>query len=216
MINKLIKVVVLIFRPRLLRFVFSIPYGGFLKEVGWVDSFEKRMPIDEEGNPLPWVTYPFIEFIKERLSGVECLFEFGSGNSTLFYSHYVRKVDVIEHDECWYNLVADKMPSNVNIFLESLEYGGGYCKGASITGEKYDLIIVDGRDRVNCVVNSLESLSEIGVVVLDDSERSEYQEAITFMLNNSFKKIDFWGVSPGQFYVKNTTVFYKEGNALYI
>ena len=77
---------------------------------------------------------------------------------------------------------------------------------------KFDIIIVDGRDRVNCVKNSIDKLKENGIIILDDSERKEYNEAKEFLFYKGYKKIEFWGIAPGVFYNKCTTVFYKEHN----
>ena len=85
---------------------------------------------------------------------------------------------------------------------------------ANNLGEEFDIVIVDGRDRVNCIKNSISSLSDSGVMILDDSERSEYIDGIQFLSLNNFKKLDFWGISPGLFYKKCTTVFYKQNNCL--
>ena len=79
---------------------------------------------------------------------------------------------------------------------------------------KFDIIIVDGRDRVNCCLESLSALSNKGVVVLDDSEREHYAEAIQFFKSNGFKELSFSGISPGLFYRKSTSVFYKDSNCL--
>jgi hypothetical protein len=57
-------------------------------------------------------------------------------------------------------------------------------------------------------------LSDRGVVVLDDSEREHYAEAIKFFKNNGFRELSFSGVSPGLFYLKSTSVFYKDSNCL--
>ena len=69
---------------------------GYLHEVGWVRSFQDSESIDNLGNPIPWCTYPFISFIMERLNKSMELFEYGSGNSTLFYSQYVKHVISLE------------------------------------------------------------------------------------------------------------------------
>ena len=82
--------------------------------------------------------------------------------------------------------------------------------------EKFDIIIVDGRDRVNCCKQAVEALTESGVVVLDDSERTGYWEGIDFLLKNGFKQLSFSGISPGLFYLKSTSVFYKTNNCLSI
>lgn len=95
-------------------------------------------------------------------------------------------------------------------------YNGNYSKFSSNLNKKFDVIIVDGRDRVNCVKNAIKNLKESGVIVLDDSERESYKEGIDFILSHGFKKIDFCGISPGLFYKKNTTIFYKTVNCLEI
>ncbi len=106
------------------------------------------------------------------------------------------------------------MPKNVEVFYQELVYGEKYSNFSNAMLDKFDIIIIDGRDRVNSIKNSLESLNEEGVIILDDSERADYKDGIEFLLTKGFKKIDFWGISPGLFYKKNTTVFYKVNNCL--
>ena len=96
----------------------------------------------------------------------------------------------------------------------NLEKNGEYAKKAVLTGNKYDIIIVDGRDRVNCCIHSIEALTAKGVVVLDDSERDFYNEARIFLCGQGFKELSFSGISPGLFYLKSTSVFYKQDNCL--
>jgi spermidine synthase len=82
------------------------------------------------------------------------------------------------------------------------------------TQKKYDVIIVDGRDRVNCCKQAVAALSKNGVVVLDDSERDFYSPGIAFLKKQGFKELAFSGISPGLFYYKTTSVFYKTDNCL--
>ena len=100
------------------------------------------------------------------------------------------------------------------MILETLEPNGEYCRKPLRLEQKFDIIIVDGRDRVNCCKQSLEALSENGVVILDDSERHEYAEAIVFFTNKGYKHLPFSGISPGLFYRKSTSVFYRTNNCL--
>jgi protein-L-isoaspartate O-methyltransferase len=189
---------------------------GYLKQTGWINSFLEKSCIDEKNKPLPWVTYSFIDFIKDKLSGSVSVFEFGSGYSKLFYAQRAKLVVAVEHDKEWYEKIKGEMPYNVRLYYEELQYGGLYSQKAAEQNEKFDLIIVDGRDRVNCCYNSVASLSEKGVLVLDDSEREEYKDAVKFLFSNHFRKLDFWGISPGLFYNKCTSVFYKAHNILEI
>ena len=93
---------------------------------------------------------------------------------------------------------------------------GKYARAAVNTRRKYDIIFVDGRDRVNCVTYSVKTLKRSGVVILDDSERIEYQDGVSFLLRNGYKKLDFWGLSPGFTDEKCTSIFYRRDNCFKI
>jgi tRNA A58 N-methylase Trm61 len=188
--------------------------NGYLYNIGWINSFNHQMPIDKEGNPLPWVTYSYINFISDRLNKTMNIFEYGSGNSTLWYANKVNTVTSLEHDRDWFQKIKSEMPKNVNIHYQQLIYGEHYSKFSNTIGMKFDIVIVDGRDRVNCLKSAIDSLTDEGVIVLDDSERKAYSAGIDNLISQGFKKIDFWGISPGLFYKKNTTVFYKTNNCL--
>lgn len=202
--------------PKLTKTLLSFRYKGYLKDIGWFNAFEKQEPVDSNNKPIPWVTYPFIDFISGRLDFSMQLFEFGSGNSTLYYAGKVSSVTAVEHDKDWYDRLVKKFPYNINILYCELQNNGNYCRAAMGTGKLYHVIIVDGRDRVNCILNSVAALTTDGIMVLDDSERMEYQQGIEHLLKSGFRKLDFWGISPGLFYKKCTTVFYRNHNCFHI
>jgi len=214
MISKPKKLLFLVSKPRVVRFLISSYYSGYLKDVGWFNSFEKKEPLDADGDPVAWVTYPFMHFIEPRLDMIESIFEYGSGNSTLYYSSFVGELVSVEHDRAWFEGVSRSMPENVQLYYCDLDENGEYSKFANTLKKKFDLIIVDGRDRVNCIKNSLPALSDRGILVLDDSEREQYEGGAEYLREHGFKRIDFWGFSPGLFYKKCTTIFYRDGNVL--
>ena len=199
---------------RKLRSFLSFGTKGYLAEIGWIKAFETKSPVDLEGNPIPWVTYSFIDFIKERITKNHVVFEFGSGNSTLFYAKHTANVVSVEHDKDWFENIKQLAPVNSEMIFSDLVYDGNYCRVPVKCEQKFNIIIVDGRDRVNCCKNSLGALTEDGVVVLDDSEREQYSEAVNFLINEGFKHLSFSGISPGFFYRKSTSVFYKDVNCL--
>lgn len=201
-------------KPKRLKALLSFGHKGYLASIGWFTAFDQQQAVDASGEPIPWVTYSFIDFIKTRLTKNLSIFEYGSGNSTLFYAKNVKRVVSVEHDEAWYNKIVTAKASNADMIFTALEKDGEYAKKASLLGEKFDVIIVDGRDRVNCCKHSINALSPNGVLVLDDSEREFYEEARTFLTLNGFKELPFTGISPGLFYNKTTSVFYKADNCL--
>ena len=199
-----------------LRILYSFKYSGILSDYGWWESYKRGLPIDKQGNPIPWVTYPFIEFIEGRLKNNLEVFEYGSGNSTFWYAKRVKYVTSVEHDRDWYEKIKSNLPENVSLFYKELVYGGDYSRFILFQNKKFNIVSIDGRDRVNCIIHSINAITEDGIIILDDSERKKYEEGITFLIKNGFRKIDFWGFSPGYFNRKCTSIFYKNNNCLKI
>jgi hypothetical protein len=200
--------------PKRLKSLLSFNHKGYLDDIGWFKSFDSMSPVDEDNNPIPWVTYSFIGFIKGRLKKQHTVFEFGSGNSTYFYAKYAGVVVSVEHDKEWFDKIVSTKPENSEMIFCELIRDGDYCRMPIKLEEKFDIIIVDGRDRVNCCKQAVSAVSEDGVIVLDDSEREFYKEGISFLLGKGYKELSFSGISPGLFYRKSTSVFYKSANCL--
>ena len=200
--------------PKRMRTLLAFNSKGYLDETGWFNAFFSHSPVDVDGNPIPWVTYSFIDFINERLNKRHTVFEFGSGNSTFFYSKHAAKVVSVEHDRDWYDNVLRLKPENAELIYCQLRTDGDYCRTPLKLQTKFDIIIIDGRDRVNCCKQAISSLSAGGVIILDDAEREKYAEGLVFLKTQGFKQLSFTGISPGLFYLKATSVFYKPGNCL--
>lgn len=212
--SNLSTIIELLAKPARLRSILSFNKKGYLKEIGWFSAFESMSPVDRHGNPIPWVTYPFIDFIRERITKDHKVFEFGSGNSTHFYAKYAGSVVSVEHDKAWYDKIVSTKAENSEMIFTELQTDGDYCRMPVKLDQKFDIIIVDGRDRVNCCKQAVDALTPAGVVVLDDSERDFYADGVNFLKEKGFKQLPFSGISPGLFYNKATSVFYKEGNCL--
>ncbi|HEY0897159.1 MAG TPA: FkbM family methyltransferase [Sphingobacteriaceae bacterium] len=200
--------------PARVKALLSFGVKGYLADIGWFKAFDTKSAIDEKGNPIPWVTYSFIDFIGGRISKDHAVFEYGSGNSTWFYAKHAGKVVSVEHDKGWFNKIQSSKPDNSHMILCELQPDGDYSRMPVLSSQKFNIIIVDGRDRVNCCINCLPALADDGVIVLDDSEREQYQAAISFLIAQGFRHIPFSGISPGLFYRKSTSVFYKPNNCL--
>ncbi|SEQ84810.1 class I SAM-dependent methyltransferase [Pedobacter rhizosphaerae] len=206
----------LLAKPHRLKALLSYGHKGYLNSIGWFTAFDKKQAVDGKGRALPWVTYSFIDFIRERINKEQDIFEYGSGSSTIFYAERAKSVTSVEHDKGWFDRVKNTSPGNAEMIFCQLEKDGEYAQKAKLLNRKFDIIIVDGRDRVNCCKHSIDALSSHGVLVLDDSEREVYEPARAFLKQNGFKELSFSGISPGLFYEKATSVFYKADNCLEI
>jgi hypothetical protein len=186
----------------------------YLAAVGWFDSVATGRPVDADRQPLPWYTYPCLSFMGERIDGEMRVFEYGSGNSTLWWSQRVASVVACEHDKPWFDEIGTQLPENVDYRYCELEYGGEYGRLISGFVAEFDCVVIDGRDRVNCARHSLGALKPGGVIVWDNSDRACYQEGFDFLRDNGFRRIDFWGLGPINAYPWCTSIFYRDGNCL--
>jgi predicted O-methyltransferase YrrM len=110
--------------------------------------------------------------------------EYGAGGSTLRWSK-VRTVEewlAVEHSEEWYRKVAQEARPPVRMLTGSATDATDYVDAPGIDGW-FDLILVDGLWRVECVRESVKRLQPWGVVLLHDAGRHDYDAA--------------WDVYPG-------------------
>lgn len=212
--DKIKTIIELIKEPATLSALLSLKHSGYLVDIGWFNAFNTGASIGKNNEPIPWLTYPFLDFISPRLKKEFDIFEFGSGNSTLYFAPRVNSITSVEHNKFWFDKLKTLIPSNAKIIFKEFYEDGNYSRSILNSDVNYNIIIIDGEDRVNCVKYSIKCLKNNGVIILDDSDRPEYKEAIELMIAEGFLYLDFWGISPGYLNRKATSVFYKTSNCL--
>jgi len=184
-----------------------------LKENGWFRSFRTKRSVDANGNPIPWYPYSMIDFLENRVSKDLTVFEYGAGNSTLWFASKALNVSSVESDQSWMEILNKKIAPNTTLYYEdvnSLEY----VRKAADLNRKFDIIIVDGRRRVECLKNSLEALSDKGVIILDNSDRPTYETGRILLKEAGFKEIKISGIPPIIPMNSSTSIFYRNANCL--
>jgi hypothetical protein len=185
-------------------------YIGGLREDGWFLSFKLKQAVRKDLKPIPWYTYPAIKFIEGRLKSSMKVYEFGCGNSTLWYSQRVNWVDSVEHDKEWYDYIINSMPKNVSINQSYKDY----VDDIDSRGCKYDLIVIDGLNRGLCARKAVLNLTKNGVIILDNSDKQKHKSAVDFLDNTGLKRIDFFGLAPMCARNVCTTIYYPQDNIL--
>jgi precorrin-6B methylase 2 len=212
--NKYQKIAFLLKNRQHIKLVLNNFFEGYLYETGWSRSVIEGKPVDKDGNPLPWISIPTIELLKEKDLSQLFVFEYGAGNSTIWFSKRVKKVVSIEHDKEWFAFVQKMIDAkNSKVYFKELSYGGDYARSI-LDYNEVDIALVDGRDRVNCAKNSVTQLSSKGVIILDDAQRENYQEAIEYIQSKGFKSLNLVGMNVGRPMRKVTTIFYRDNNCL--
>jgi hypothetical protein len=189
-----------------------LAFRHYFQEIGWFQSLATGLPVDHDGNPLPWFTYPAIAFLNKKVQSNMTVFEYGSGNSTLWWSQKVANVVSYEHDWDWYHSVKGRLPANVDYHHCDLEDGGKYSQAILTYHKAFDIVVIDGRDRVNCAKNCLGSLRDNGVIIWDNSDREQYQSGYSYLIQNGFRRLDFEGLVPITTFKSCTSIFYKTQN----
>lgn len=194
-------------------------YGGgdgILFESGWMNSMLENSIVDGKGNPIPWYTYSAIFFLDQYDLSTEDVFEWGSGYSTFYYASKVKSIKTVESDMEWFQKIRNRMMKQKHVICLFRNTEKEYVGAISENLKKYSIIIVDGKYRETCGKEAIVHLKENGILILDDSERKEYNGLKKYLVENNFKSLDFWGIAAGISYIKCTSIYYRPSNILNI
>lgn len=174
---------------------------------GHIASRKRQLPIDAAGQPLPWYTYPAIQFISQLDLSDKDAFEFGSGNGSLFWATKTRSLVSVESDPRWHGMISARKHANQEVLLvEDLDE---YANSVRRSGKKYDVIIVDGKRRRLCAQAAIPCLADDGILILDNSDW--YPKTAELLRNAGLIQIDFTGYGPVNNYTWTTSLFLKRG-----
>jgi predicted O-methyltransferase YrrM len=156
---------------------------------------------------LPWITDSSHEFINGYITNIKksrstypLVLEFGSGASTIFFATRSKKLYSIEHAPEWSKTVQELIKllpdsSHIEYILSPRPYSDRVKDLPK--DEKFDIISIDGRDRVECLRACEEEslLAERGIYILDNTERisgygKRYMEMLD-ILSEKYNLISF-------------------------
>jgi hypothetical protein len=177
----------------------------FENDYGHHQSVLLGKPVDSDLNPIPWYTYPAIEYLKQFDFSDQNIFEYGSGNSSIFWASLAKSVTSVERDASWFEVISKSKSSNLNISLK--EQKSEYVNFIESGNILYDLIVIDGAYRYECAKVAVKYLSDDGFIVVDNSER--YPKLCSDIRNNNLIQVDFFGFGPINYYTWTTSLFFQ-------
>lgn len=175
--------------------ILEFDYGHFITTLKWTS-------IDDKGDPIPWYTYPAIEYIKQLDFSEKEVFEYGSGNSSLFWAKRARHITSIEHDSKWFEQISKSNLRNLDVKL--LEDKDDYINSIDVH-DNLDVIIIDGIYRKECAEKALTKLGKGGMIILDNSDK--YINVPKVLRESGLIQIDMSGFGPINFYTWTTSLF---------
>jgi hypothetical protein len=159
--------------------------------------------VDAQGQPVPWYTYPAIEYIRQLDFSPKVIFEFGSGNSTLFWSRRCKNLVSVEDDPKWYREISKNLPPNTRYDLEQDKQN--YVQSIHHHEQRYDVVIVDGSHRYDCAVEAVRKISGDAMIILDNSDW--HGKTAEFLRRQNLIQVDMSGFGPINHYTWTTSFF---------
>jgi hypothetical protein len=186
---------------------------------------------DSDGH-TPWFTFSAISYLKEILKRNTKVFEYGAGNSTIFFNNNVDECYSVDHNPGWVSTVLSSNPTakiigcdennipidsavelvekfrqesfelpvhanklhNVEHGLLNFEYANYASQLTRWEKGYYDLIIVDGMARSLSGYIAAHMISDTGYIVLDNSDRWQYNSLQQYLIDQGFGRLDFAGM----------------------
>ncbi len=171
--------------------------------LGGHQSRQAGLPVNARGQPIPWITYPAIEFLIEHDFSNAAVFEYGSGNSSRFWSSRCLSITSVESDSTWYTFGAASLAPNQSLLLRAtpFEYAMAIHEGE----QRYDIIVIDGEYRYDCAVQALQRLAGGGMIILDNSDW--HANTCILLRKSGLVQVDFKGTGPLNSYASCTSMF---------
>jgi precorrin-6B methylase 2 len=187
--------------------------NGYLCQIGWIETRARFRALNTENKAIPWFTYPAVSLFESRTKPEWRILEFGAGMGTIWWSEAVNHVVSLEHDAEWLEYISKNCAAEV--LKTSAASSTDYIDPALNTGH-YDVIIVDGLFREECLSVAPGMLTDNGIIILDDAQRFEYKAAIETLLAQEFRVLELHGPQPVSKHPGCTAIFYRDRNVLEI
>lgn len=172
---------------------------------------------DRNASPLglriPWWPYTLPAWLLETLPAGSRVFEFGAGGSTLWLEDHGFAVSSVESDAGWYSALRSSIRHDTTALMLVEPAATGKIASVSEPGyfddyiahidpfedETLDLVVVDGRCRVECATRAIPKLRPGGRLLFDDSDRERYQgfrQTVSGWESHSFTALRPGGIPP--------------------
>lgn len=186
---------------------------NILATSGWLDSVYSNRPVNAELQPIPWFTYPAIDYLDTVIQNDWMVFEWGSGNSTLWWSAKAQSIISVEDNQDWVNELKPNLPGNASVLYQPTQEEYVHAIDRFEDGY-FDVVVIDGSHRNECAKQALSKVSQSGMIVFDNSDGKDFVEGVNYLSDRELYRLDFWGLIPSYLYKNCTSVFLKDPKLL--
>jgi len=133
---------------------------------GFLESAKNQMPVNGDGETMPMYTYPCYEYLNSMDWEGADVFEYGTGFSTVWWKNHGANLYGVEHNKNWYEKINGQqlgyitLENNVDNYPDSI----------NIFDKQFDVVVIDGLVRYECVEPAVSNLKPGGIVIFDNSD----------------------------------------------
>ena len=128
-----------------------------------------------------WLPYGLTDTLRDRIGPGTRVFEYGGGGSTAWFADLGAEVTTVEHHPEWVAHLTEQFRDDEHVDLVQRSDADAYADYVSAIDDypdaSFDVVVVDGRERVRCFEHSVAKVRPGGVLILDDVDRTRYAPA---------------------------------------
>ena len=181
---------------------------GALGQLGWKQVRIQELLVSGE-QAVPWFTYGAVDFADQNVSPISKVLELGGGGSTRYWLERGNEVVTVESSSRWVEQMKDNL---------SDEYKNWTCVHLPsispetltvLADEKFDVIVNDfnGGERGAVALWMLEHLQDDGLIIWDNTDRTNYKSGIEKLEEAGLGQLSFFGLGPVNTYASQTSFF---------
>lgn len=166
---------------------------------------------------VPFIALNAFRFLKARLPESARVFEWSSGMSTVWFERHCGEVHAVEDDAAWFQLVSAKIRRAQLYHLRDQAY---VDKIRDFPEGYFDLVSIDGNQRLACFEIAEQYLKPDGVLLIDNTDKDRTARGDLFKIDqlvvgrSDLRVHRFTGWAPGNFFPQETTICYRDPNLI--
>ena len=133
-------------------------------EYGFLESSKRNIPVNDKNEVMPMYTYPCYEWLNSIDWTNSKVFEYGTGYSTIWWQNKNVDYHAVEDNKQWYDMIKDKTNINYKPGLHK------YIQSIYDYNYKFDVIVIDGVFRFDCIKPALDKIKNDGIIIVDNTD----------------------------------------------
>ena len=143
---------------------FSFITNKLRTEYGFLESSKTNVPMNNKNEVMPMYTYPCYEWLNSIDWTNSKVFEYGTGYSTIWWQNKNVDYHAVEDNKQWYDMIEDKTNINYKPGLHK------YIQSIYDYNYKFDVIVIDGVFRFDCIKPALDKIKNDGIIIVDNTD----------------------------------------------